>query len=140
MASSAAATHRSPRPARRSTSSARSASSSPLLRVLHRSRLADHRDLDLTRVLHRLLDLLRDVARQARAREVVDLLRLHDDADLAPGLDGERLLDALERVRDPLELLQALDVIRDDLAAGARPCGADRVRGGDERPGHGDRL
>ena len=36
-------------------------------------------------------------------RVVVDLVRLDDDADLAPGLDGEALVDALEARRDVLE-------------------------------------
>src|SRR5437773_8243236 len=112
----------------------------PLLGVLDRARLAYDRHLDLTRVLERFLDLLRDVAREPRGREVIDLLGLHDDADLATRLDRERLLDALEAVRDALELLQTLQVVRDDLAAGARARRADRVGRGDERAHHRHRL
>src|SRR2546421_11584502 len=63
-----------------------------LFGVLHRARLADDRDLDLTGVLQRVLDLLRDVARETRGLEVVELLRLDHDADLPTRLDGERLL------------------------------------------------
>src|SRR6266508_1067695 len=111
-----------------------------LLGVLHGTRLADHGHLHLAGVLHRLLDLLRDVARETGRRQVVDLIRLHDDTHLSTSLDRERFLDALEAVRHALELLQALDVVRHDLAARARPGRADRVGGGDERPGHGHGL
>src|SRR5919201_3883030 len=82
-----------------------------LFRVLHGSGLADDGDLDLSRVLERALDLLCDVPRKARGLEVVELVGLHHDTDLAAGLDRERLLDAGEAVRDALELLQPLDVV-----------------------------
>ena len=45
-----------------------------LAREVRRARLPHHRDLDLARVLHRLLDLLADVAGQAHGAEVVDRL------------------------------------------------------------------
>src|SRR3989441_6389851 len=117
-----------------------SADSRALLGVLHRARLADDRHLDLPRVLHRLLDLLRDVAREPRGLQVVELVGLHDDADLAPRLDRERLLDAFEAVRDALQLLEPLDVVRDDLAPCAGTRRADRVGRGDERTHHRHRL
>src|SRR2546422_3081334 len=113
-----------------------SAGSSAFLGVLHRARLADDRPLDLPRVLHRLLDLLRDVAREPRRLQVVELVGLHDDAHLAARLDRERLLDALEAVRDAFQLLEPLDVVRDDLAPRARAGRADGVGGRDERAHH----
>ena len=54
------------------------------------------------------------------ADEVVDLLGADEDPDLAPGLDGERALDAGEALGDALEVLEALDVRLHRLAAGAR--------------------
>src|SRR5439155_24390875 len=76
-----------------------------LLGVVDGSRLPNDRYLDLPRVLQRLLDLRRDVTRETRGREIVDLLRPHDDADLASGLDGKRLFHAVERIRDLFQLL-----------------------------------
>src|SRR3977135_640467 len=79
---------------------------SRLLCVLHGPRLADHRDLDLTGIGQRLLDLADDVAGQPGGGEVVDLLGPDEDADFAPGLDGKRLLDAGEALGDGLEVLE----------------------------------
>src|SRR5512132_422582 len=95
----------------------------PSLRVLDGARLADHGHLDLAGVCQRLLDLAHDVACQAGRSEIVDLLRPDKDAHLAPGLDGERLLDALEAVGDGLQLLESLEVGLSRLAPGARPRG-----------------
>ena len=61
-----------------------------------------------------------------------DLLALDDDPDLAPGLQGEGLGDALERRGDLFELLQPLDVGLEELPPGARPRGRERVGGLDE--------
>src|SRR5512142_2448619 len=77
----------------------------PSSRVFHGAGLADDRDLDLARVLELGLDLLRDVLRQPQRFVVGDLRGLDDDPQLAPRLDRERLLHALEAVRDVLELL-----------------------------------
>src|SRR5215204_2479505 len=73
-----------------------------LLRVLDGARLADDRHLDLARVREVVLDLLYDVPGEATGREVVDLLGPDEDPDLAARLDGERLLDAREALRDAL--------------------------------------
>ena len=55
-----------------------------LVRGGGRPRLAHHGDADHTRVLHRLLDLAGHVAREPHCLDVIDALRLHDDAHLAP--------------------------------------------------------
>ena len=55
----------------------------------NRPRFSDDHHLDLTGVLKRLLDLLRDVARETRGGQVIDLLGLDDDADLTTRLDRE---------------------------------------------------
>src|SRR5262249_20107467 len=102
-------------------------SRSPLLRVVHRARLADHGDADLARILELLLDPARDVARQALRARIVDTVVLHDDAHFAPGLDGITLLHARERVGDALQRLEPLDVGLDALASRARARAADRV-------------
>src|SRR2546422_816772 len=57
-------------------------------------------------------------------------------AHVAARLDRERLLDALEAVRDAFQLLEPLDVVRDDLAPRARAGRADGVGGRDERAHH----
>src|SRR5688500_9356085 len=87
------------------------------LRVFDRTGLADHRHLDLARLGEVLLDLLGDVAREPDRLLVGDLLAVDDDPNLAAGLDGEALLHALEARGDLLELLEALDVGLEDLAA-----------------------
>src|SRR5712691_9469294 len=110
--------------------------SGALFGVLHRSSLANDRDFHLTGVLQRVLDLLRDVSGEARGLKIVELLGLDQDADLAPRLDRERFLDPGEAVGDALELLQALDVVRDNLAASAGARSADGVRSRDERADH----
>ena len=50
-----------------------------------------------------------------------------DDADLAAGLDGVALIDALEGRGDLLELLEALDVVGARFAAGAGAGAGDGV-------------
>src|SRR4029077_20030749 len=114
--------------------------SGALFRVFHSACLADDRDLDLAWVLKRVLDLLRDVAREARGLKIVELFRLHHDTNLATRLYRERLLNAGEAVRHALELLQARDVVRDDLAPRPGTRGADGVGGRDERANHRHRF
>src|ERR1043166_6071720 len=103
-----------------------------LLRVVHGPRLADHRDPDLARILELLLDAPGNLARQSLRARVVDPMVLHHDADLAAGLDGVALLHALERVSDPLERLEPLDVRLETLAPRAGARAADRVGGAHE--------
>ena len=55
------------------------------------------------------------------ACQVVDLFGLDDDAHFAAGLDGERLLDAVERVGDFFERFQPPHVVLDALAPRAGP-------------------
>src|SRR4051795_11827888 len=71
-------------------------SSSPpqLLRVIDGPALADDRDLDLARVFELVLDLAGDLVREEDGGVVVDLLRLDEYADLAPGLEGVDPIDA----------------------------------------------
>src|SRR5204862_2157854 len=104
-------------PGRRGMRPAISDSSTASLRVLDGARLADDRDLDLARVRQLLLDLADDVPGETSGGQVVDLVRPHQDPDLAPGLDGERPLHALERVGDRLDVLEPLDVGVHRLAA-----------------------
>src|SRR5215218_476881 len=53
------------------------------LRVIGRPALPNHGHLDLTRVLELLLDVPGDLVREHRRGVVVDLVRLHDDPQLA---------------------------------------------------------
>src|SRR2546423_9984582 len=66
----------------------------PLLRVLDRARLPDHRHLDLAGVLELLLDLAGDLVREQDRAVVVDRARLHHHPDLAARLHGVDLVDA----------------------------------------------
>src|SRR5262245_5635763 len=90
-------------------------------------RFADDRDLDLTGILELALDAAGDVFRQPDRLLVGDVLALHHDADLAAGLQRERLRDTLERVGDALELLEPLHVRLQDVAPGAGARGRDGV-------------
>src|SRR5689334_24002594 len=65
-----------------------------LARELRGAGLADDRDADLAGVGELLLDLLGDVAGDDLGLDVVYLLGLDHDADLAARLHGEDLLDA----------------------------------------------
>src|SRR5258706_1554418 len=84
--------------------------------IFHGASLTDHRHLDLARILELRLDLFRHVFRHPERLVVGDLRRLHDDPKLSSRLDGERLLNALETVRDVFEFLQPLDVSLQNLA------------------------
>ena len=99
------------------------------LGVLDAADLADDGDLDLPRVLELLLDPLGHVAGQDLGGDVVDVLRLDHDPDLAAGLHGEDLVDARVAAGDLLEALQALDVGLERLPAGPGPAARDGVGG-----------
>src|SRR6185295_7047002 len=76
-----------------------------LPRVLDDAGLPQDRDLNLARVLEILLDLLRQVARQAHGAGIVDIAGLHDHAHLSASLNGIGLVDSVERCRQLLERL-----------------------------------
>src|SRR5215217_4901763 len=99
------------------------------LGVLDAADLADHRDLDLPGVLELLLDPLGHVAGQDLGGDVVDVLRLDHDPDLAPGLHGEHLVDTGVAAGDLLEALQALDVGLQGLAPRPGAAAGDGVGG-----------
>src|SRR5829696_7014782 len=99
------------------------------LGVLDAADLADHGDLDLPRVLELLLDPLGHVAGEDLGGDVVDVLGLDHDPDLAAGLHGEHLVDPGVAAGDLLEALQALDVGLEGLAAGPWPAAGDGVGG-----------
>src|SRR6185436_19328801 len=73
---------------------------SPLPGKLNGAGLPDNSDLDLPGILELVLDPFGDVLRQPHGRLVRDPLAFDDDADLAAGLQGERLRDPLERIGD----------------------------------------
>src|SRR3954449_4304012 len=87
--------------------------------VVRRPRLPDDRDLDLPGVLELLLDLARDLVREQHGAVVVEGTGHHHHADLAAGLHGVDLVDAVVPRRDLLEVAQALDVLLERLATGA---------------------
>src|SRR5581483_8044671 len=88
--------------------------------VFHRPDLAYDRHLDLARIGHFGLDLLRNLTRHPRRLLVADRVVLDDDADLAARLDGVRLLYAGKRMADPFELFEAAHIRLQHLAASAR--------------------
>ena len=94
--------------------------SGALGRGLRVPRLADHRDLDRARVLELALDPAPELLGDVAGPVVRDLLGRDDDPDLPARLDGERLLDALDRHREVLQALEPLDVALHGLGARAR--------------------
>src|SRR3954447_14351090 len=86
-----------------------------LTSVVGRARLPDHGDLDLPRVLELLLDLAGDLVAEQDGAVVVERARYDHDADLAPGLHGVDLVDAVVAGGDLLEVAQALDVLLERL-------------------------
>src|SRR5262249_28979160 len=98
-----------------------------LLRVVHRTGLADHGDANLPGILQLALDAARDLARQPLRARVVHTVVLDHDAHLAPGLDRVRLLDPREAVGDLLQRLEPLDVDLEALAPRPGPRARDRV-------------
>ena len=89
-----------------------------LLCVFDAFRFPNQIYLDLTGIFHFFLDLLCKVMSQNNHLILADLLGLHHDPHLAAGLNGIRFLNALERGRNALQLLQPLDVVLQILAAG----------------------
>src|SRR5258705_10097000 len=96
-------------------------------RIVRGARFADHRHLDLSRILELVLDPARDVLRKPDRFLIGDLFALDHDADFAAGLQREGLRDTLEGVGDPFELFEALDVAFEDVAPRAWPRGGDGV-------------
>ena len=90
-----------------------------LFRVLDDLGLPQDVDLDLTGVLHFLLDLLGQVPGQDDHLVLADLLGPHHDPHLAAGLDGIGLIHAGIGAGDGLQLLQTLDVVLQVLPPGA---------------------
>src|SRR5262245_98268 len=93
--------------------------SDSLSRVFDGPCLTDDGDLDLSWILELVLDPLRDVLREPDGLFVAHPIALDDDADLAAGLERERLRHALERIGDAFELFEALHVRLEDVAARA---------------------
>src|SRR5574341_964020 len=75
------------------------------LRVLDAPDLAHDRDADLARILQLLLDALGDVPGEDLGPDVVDVLGLDHDPDLAAGLHREDLADPRVAGGDLLQLL-----------------------------------
>ncbi len=67
-----------------------------LLRVIYSAGFADHLDLDLARILHRLFDLLGNVFCQPQRCKIVNRVRSDNDADFTPGLQRVTCLDTLK--------------------------------------------
>src|SRR6476660_7678223 len=103
---------------------------STLPSVVNGTGFADDGDLDLARILQRLLDLLAHVASESTGGKVVDLVWRDQDADFSSGLDRKGFLDPLEGVRNAFERLEPLDVSFDHFTARAGPGTADCVGSG----------
>src|SRR5262245_42279929 len=76
-----------------SSRSVRSATQAPpaaSFRIVDRSRLANHGDFDLSRILELVLDSACDVLREPHGFLVRDLFALYHDANLTAGLQSER--------------------------------------------------
>src|SRR5215203_7521728 len=90
-------------------------------------RLPDDGHLDLTRVLELLLDLAGDLVGEQHRPVVIERAGLDHHADLAAGLHGVDLVHAVVAGGDLLEVAEALDVLLERLAAGARAGAGQRV-------------
>src|SRR6266542_4464611 len=93
--------------------------------IVDGARLANHRDLDLARIFELVFDTARDILRQPDGFLVGDLFALDHDADLAAGLQRDRLRHAAERIGNAFQLLESLDVRLEDVAARSRTRGRD---------------
>ena len=67
-------------------------------------------DFDLSRILHIVLDLLGDIARQLKRQIIIDDFRAHNDANFAAGLQRITLLNAVKGAGDLFQLLHAADI------------------------------
>src|SRR5262249_29426353 len=97
--------------------------------IIDSAGLTDHRHLDLAGILQALLDLLRDIASQVNAANIVVRVRLDHDAHLTTGLDREGPLDSGERRGDCLQGFQPFDIQVERLAPCAGPPARNRIDG-----------
>src|SRR3954454_10531406 len=100
--------------------------------VVRRPRLADDGHLDLAWILELLLDLAGDLVAEQDRAVVVERAGHDHHADLAAGLHGVDLVDAVVAGRDLLEGAPGPYVLLARLAAGAWPCAGERVGGLDD--------
>jgi hypothetical protein len=91
-----------------------------LFRRFHYSLFPYHRYLYLTGVLGFFFDTASYVMGQALGLDIRDLLGMHHDPDLTPGLNGKNPLDAVKRRCNFLERIQPFNVSLDSLPAGTR--------------------
>src|SRR5690606_17145029 len=91
------------------------------------SRLPDDSHLDLAGILHAVFNCLGDVLGKADGAQVVDGVRLHQDADLPAGLQRVGILHAFKCPRNVFQRADALDVVLQALAPGAGPRAGDGV-------------
>ena len=92
------------------------------MRDIDGARLANDRNLDLTRILQLPLDLACDFVAEQCSSIVIDLFGLDHYPDLAPGLHRVAALHPALGGGDLLQRLQALDVV---LRLSPRPPGRD---------------
>ena len=81
-----------------------------LFRIVNHTRLPNDRRFDLAGILQLCLDFLGDIVGQGDGRHIVHLVRLHHDADLAPGLDGVAAVDAVKALGDFLQTGETLQI------------------------------
>src|SRR5262245_34489578 len=92
-----------------------------LLRCLREATLANHGDLDFAGIRELLLKGVGDLAANLRGRFVGGRFRAGDHANLAAGLNRERLFYTLETSGDRFELLHPFDVAVERFTPGPRP-------------------
>ena len=99
-----------------------------LFGIFHGTCLADDGDADLAGVGELRLHGPGDIAAEQHGVFVVHFLAVHDDAQIAAGLDGVGFFHAGEAVGDVFQILKPLDVALQHFLAGAGPGTGKRIR------------
>ena len=103
-----------------------------LLGKVNRPGLSNDGDSDLAGILKALFDATGYVLGKLDSRQVIDLVGLDHDPDLATCLDGIGLGDTPKRIGDILKTLDAFQIVVQAFTAGAGPRTRDGVGGLDQ--------
>lgn len=100
-----------------------------LFRVIHGTGFADHRDLDLSRIVHLFFDPSADVAAEHLRLRFGNLLRLNHYADFSACLKCKAGFHAGELIGDIFKLFKTFEIQLCRFASGAGARGAESIAG-----------